>query len=454
MKKTVFIHVGPPKTGTSAIQNWFSKNAVMLLTKGLYYPVHALDPNGVSSGNLNSICDIVHPEEVCKSAKISVSKDKVMSLLEDFNESDCHCLLLSSEFFIQHMAALKNMIPSVCFIAYLRNPIEILESNYNQGVKRAGFTHPINLASFNKIPHINYLLDYVDKFNRESLLLRFYDVSFNGTNNLIDDVLTVLGIEGITVYRKSVNNSYHFEAMEFKRWLNNFKLGDLANKVDHALQSFNTGLGKFSLIPPDRYEGIKNNYYFLIDDAFEKLALNRNFNQFSDTFSGQSQTPYKEQKLEKDEFFLIMRFLKKTLQQDFEALCNIVNESPSGVNSEHFEWFKEMQFSNSQSTFNKIKDKLRRKLTKGDVLQAQKRVVETVLPSIVGLNKFRKVTEVPSNVHNAKLLRELALFSESNGQLEFAILLLEKAIELRPDGRLIVAALEEFTEKKKTQISN
>ena len=71
MQKTIFIHVGPPKTGTSAIQNWFSKNADMLRTKGLFYPEHALDPNGVSSGNLSSICDIVQPSKVGKSAEIT-----------------------------------------------------------------------------------------------------------------------------------------------------------------------------------------------------------------------------------------------------------------------------------------------------------------------------------------------------------------------------------------------
>lgn len=449
MKKTVFIHVGPPKTGTSAIQNWFSNNAGMLRTKGLYYPEHPLDPNGVSSGNLSAICDIVHSQEVNKPAKITVSKDKVMQLLESFNQSNCHCMLVSSEFFIQHMATLKGLIPDVFFIAYLRNPVEILESNYNQGVKRAGFTHTINLASFNTIPHINYLIDYVAQFNRESLLLRFYEVSFNGTNSLIEDVLSILGIEGVAVDKKNINNSYHFESLEYKRWLNNFNLGDLASKIDHVLQSFDTGLGKFSLIPPDRYEGIKKNYHILIQNAFEKLGLDTNLVKFSDTFSKRLQAPYKKQKLNKKEFFLVTTFLKKSLLKDFETLSNIIDESDPSIQQEYFDWFKEVKVINKRSVFGKIKDKLRSNMLRPTSMVAEVSFVGKAIPDIVGLDKFRKVAETPPNVQDADLLREIAFFAESNGQLDFAILLLEKAIKLRPGGKFIVAALEEFKEKKK-----
>ncbi len=51
----IIIHIGPPKTGTSAIQKWLKDHTDDLKQCGVYYPEHLEDSNGVSSGNLLSI---------------------------------------------------------------------------------------------------------------------------------------------------------------------------------------------------------------------------------------------------------------------------------------------------------------------------------------------------------------------------------------------------------------
>ena len=56
--KNVYIHVGPPKTGTSAVQKWLNSNQRFLKENGIYYPSHNVDSNGVSSGNVRSIYDV------------------------------------------------------------------------------------------------------------------------------------------------------------------------------------------------------------------------------------------------------------------------------------------------------------------------------------------------------------------------------------------------------------
>ena len=52
---TVYIHVGTPKTGTSAIQVFFTKNRKLLKEKGVCYPDLGFDFPGIKS-NRNAHC--------------------------------------------------------------------------------------------------------------------------------------------------------------------------------------------------------------------------------------------------------------------------------------------------------------------------------------------------------------------------------------------------------------
>ena len=48
---TVYIHVGTPKTGTSAIQVFFTKNRKLLKEKGVCYPDLGFDFPGIKSNS-------------------------------------------------------------------------------------------------------------------------------------------------------------------------------------------------------------------------------------------------------------------------------------------------------------------------------------------------------------------------------------------------------------------
>tara|TARA_R110001583_G_scaffold195533_1_gene375559 strand:- start:101 stop:1432 length:1332 start_codon:yes stop_codon:yes gene_type:complete len=441
MEKKIFIHVGPPKTGTSAIQSWFSKNTSQLRSNGVYYPAHALDSNGVSSGNLNTVCDILTPNDGSKVTRIIVSEKKVALLLNDFYKSDFTTLFLSSEFFIQHMVLLKKLIPEANFIAYLRNPIEILESNYNQGVKRANFKHKINLSVFSSIPHVNYLLEYGKKIDDESLHIRFYDATLLLNGSLLHDILSVLEVKIDEVDNKNVNNSYHFEALELKRWLNNFELGSLENKIDQILQSFDGGQARFSLIPPANYENIRSNYVSLITNVCNELHVDSRVDGFINSLSSQNQAPFREQKLSKNQFLPVLRYLKSSLGADYQTLYDLISQNNN--RSDYDNWF----FSISISRFfilNQFKRYCSAFINKR---QLNKRLINTAINNNA-LNKFRLITEVPNNVKDADLLRELAYFAEIHGQLDFAISLLERAAELRPGGKYILDALKSFKIKR------
>jgi arsenate reductase-like glutaredoxin family protein len=127
--KRVVVHTGPGKTGSSAIQAWLLKNSHFLEARGVYYPKHDILKNQISSGHLQ---EILNKNE---KGEWKVEPKKIARLLNTFHQSDCHTLLLSSEYFFHKIVEIQKYIPNAEFIAYIRNPVELIESNY-KGVKR------------------------------------------------------------------------------------------------------------------------------------------------------------------------------------------------------------------------------------------------------------------------------------------------------------------------------
>ena len=190
MKKEIFIHIGPPKTGTSAIQKWCNDNSKLLLKYSVFYPNHITDSNGVSSGNLLSI----YSRD--KNNNLFLDQKKIEIVLKKFEHSQCKKLLLSSEFFFQRVSELSKALPTSTFIAYIRNPIEKKESLYNQGVKRHQYTEKIsdklNLQPNNDLITLQKAIKEID---RNKLKIRFFGKDFFHKKNIISDLLNSLGVD-------------------------------------------------------------------------------------------------------------------------------------------------------------------------------------------------------------------------------------------------------------------
>ena len=341
MNKKVVVHVGPPKTGTSAIQNWCVKNIEVLNNHGIYYPTHEMDNNGISSGHLRNTCDIREPTKMGERAKILFSEEKFLKLLKDFEASEYQTLLLSSEFFIQYMNTIRKLSKNVTFIAYLRNPIEIVESNYNQGVKRSGFTHTIGMSNFNTFPHFSLLKDYQKIHGDTSLSIRLYKYGQDSSFNLIQNFLEFLGID-YTVVNSTVNNSYTFEALEFKRWINSLDLSaSHLNKLDSVLQRYDKGVDCFSLIPPDKLPSIKRRY---VDNA-EKLRnvlSTEVVDEFIKLIEDFKPGHYKKQEISKGEFIGVLDFVCDNMKPWYFSFSQQVLSNISGSNCDLYaKWVKE-----------------------------------------------------------------------------------------------------------------
>lgn len=250
MSKKIIIHAGPGKTGTSAIQAWLCQHQNELKNNKILYPNHDVGKHEVSSGNFKSILK-------CQQGNWSIDDTKLNKLVDNFHESNYEVLLLSSEHFYNLIEDFNKLIPQAEFLIYFRNPVEILESNYNQGVKRHGFSHKFNPPTRITAGHFERFSSLLNLLGSTKLHVRSYETACNNEGGVVKDFVSSLGFN-VNINKKRINSSYTLEALELKRLLNNYKLGNtIDHRIDKLLQGYVKGVSQYSLIAPELYKTLQ-----------------------------------------------------------------------------------------------------------------------------------------------------------------------------------------------------
>jgi hypothetical protein len=299
----VIIHFGPPKTGTSAIQNWLLEHRELLIKYGIYYPNHILDSNGVSSGNALALFET-------PKSKIKDARQKKPILIEEARKHKCRTLLLSSESFMRRLPILARLFPKADFIGYVRPPYELLESGYNQRVKQGGEVDKFNLEQAKKINHLKKFGPMISEIGAEKFTLRPYEPSIFFKNDIICDFLETLipnfNNEQELEPSKQINLSYTLEALELKRWLNSIELErPLLRKVHLVLQSIKEGTSNFSVLTKEEYEAQKSASIQDINDLNEICKID-NYAELINSIERKSQkTPMSQEINDKQKMDLL-----------------------------------------------------------------------------------------------------------------------------------------------------
>jgi len=301
MSKKIFFHIGPGKTGTSAIQAWLLENRKLLSENGVLYPSHEQSENKISSGNFRSILKL-------QNGIWSVDKERLKKLVTDFENSDYKCLLLSSEHFFVLVKELLVIVPHAIFIMYLRNPIELLESNYNQGVKRHGFVNKFDVSLKRRKINIPRFTNILNLLPNNQVIVRSYDLALELKGGIIEDFTSILGVK-TSIRNKTINTSYSLEALEVKRVFNLFEIGDLSSQLDYVLQGFGKGTKYYSLIPPDIFESYKTDSIHMISELIEKYALT-SLMPVIELISDYKQRPYFSQTVSNEQIIEVIEYIK------------------------------------------------------------------------------------------------------------------------------------------------
>lgn len=233
MNKTLFIHIGAHKTGTSAIQKFLSLNRENLKNNGYLYPhsgkriAHHFVPHGLQD----------------RTVIYENPKKLTERLVNEMKKSDQNTIILSSESFEllkkEETSRLKEIIPDkflVKIIYYVRRQDEQLESRYNQRVKMQSLGFDKNFDEFlqsfslNELDYYSHLLPWKETFGKENIIVRVYEKE-QLPNGIFRDFLSAVGLdldENFELPKRVVNPSLNWDLIEIIRLCNVHFKGDSA----------------------------------------------------------------------------------------------------------------------------------------------------------------------------------------------------------------------------------
>ena len=135
MSRTLYIHVGPAKTGTTAIQSTFQD----LSDERLAYPVNGRWPDGSHNLLTFSVLGFADWGEI----RVPPSVELLEQFLAEISSAPHDCLISSEALylpadyasFLEHIGQATRDFDEVKPILTLRHPLERIASYYNQHVK-------------------------------------------------------------------------------------------------------------------------------------------------------------------------------------------------------------------------------------------------------------------------------------------------------------------------------
>lgn len=223
--KTVYLHIGTPKTGSTSIQRFLARADEELAEQGTLYP-EAGRPDTDWSDQYGQ-----HELYWSIAGKRGVEDEKVWrKLRQEVDEFSGRRVVISAEGFggcrsgeIRRVAAHLAPHP-IHVVVYLRPPIQFLRSTYKQCVKTGTFCDSFAQFVEEMVPQCNYL-DLVSRWQRcdavESLDIQLFD-KVKEAPGLEASFSEAVGIdfEKVRSYVGSpVNTSPPDHVVQLARWL-------------------------------------------------------------------------------------------------------------------------------------------------------------------------------------------------------------------------------------------
>lgn len=207
---TVYLHVGFPKTGTSAIQNFFKNNETVIRKHKVLYPKAGLTDYAGQAG-------------LAFAARMrAVPPFKI--LRKEIADSGCTKCVISSEYFFMLESQKINFLASQLadfdtkIIVYLRRQDARIESGYLQVLRDSEFRFSGDIEAYirflNKHPrrtdYYAFLKPWSEAFGKDNIIVKVYEEE-KGQDKLVPGFLKICQIpqdEAFVPDTENVNLAY------------------------------------------------------------------------------------------------------------------------------------------------------------------------------------------------------------------------------------------------------
>lgn len=242
---TVYLHIGTPKTGTTAIQEFLSLNQKAFEQHGLYYPDFGFRYSGIGkyrNGHFlvaTKSCD----SGDAPSRKVRPDYRKGLTMLAECAKAHDKIILtdeviysksqkIEGNFYKTLKEDLSDLGMQLKIIIYLRRQDLFVQSHWAQKVRvgsRNDFHEYLDSDFFAGYPlnYFKYISSVADSIGRDALIIRPYErTQFEGEEHIIQsDFLSIFGLkisDGFELNSISYNARLDEEYLELQRVVNTF----------------------------------------------------------------------------------------------------------------------------------------------------------------------------------------------------------------------------------------
>ena len=229
----LILHIGPPKTGSTSIQNFLSSAQQELLSDGVLYPSKGRTEAGVTYQIKVYVRDAKsRPYTFKKGPHIThhllawalagavqnISADRCWAdVLNEIDRVNPETVVISSESFAwlseEQLQTLKGLLKdfSVKVLIYFRNPFNWLLSRYNQVVKKGRYHRSFRAfmqeKSFHYISYQHLMKRFVGTFGHRNVDLRLFD-KIKRHDSLENDLIQMMNLDA-SKYVKYIPTEKH-----------------------------------------------------------------------------------------------------------------------------------------------------------------------------------------------------------------------------------------------------
>lgn len=258
-KKTIYLHIGTPKTGTTSIQGYLANNTKKLRADGYLVPAtsrHNHNANHIYLANyalnddrslqLRSICNTNTPNEILafREQFYERLRDEISAYQGDYvilSNEHCYRCLNSKEETMRLKHLLEGLADQLEIIIYLREQSDMLCSQYSTNLKNNGRKSISDIEQFSEMNFLNYnqyMKVCEEVFGIENVNLKIYDKEKLYQGDVISDFCHTLNISRYEYKPMFLNASFNAKQCEFLRLINT-QIGELKGgkgiKIRHHL---------------------------------------------------------------------------------------------------------------------------------------------------------------------------------------------------------------------------